>query len=251
MEELKEIAKGAGDILLRYRNRELAIRTKADESDFVTEADTESDAFIRTQLTKLFPEDQILSEETIDTVEDFSGRVWIVDPLDATDAYIRGNNGFSVMIGLSIHGKSSLGLIYLPALDTYYWASEGGGAWKQIGQQEPEPLHVNEVTSLEKIRFAVPSGGSVPIPATEYVHAASGGLKAGLLAEGKVEGIFYTDSNTGKWDFCASDILVREAGGQFTDAIGMPVDYSLPPVIFPKCILASNAHIHELMKSVV
>lgn len=254
-EEIKRIAFSAGEILLKYRNSDLDIHTKATDTDFVTKADKESDELIRRELNTLFPEDQILSEESATQVTDFSGRVWIVDPLDGTSYYITGDDTFSVMIGLSINGKSTFGLVYAPVLNEYYWAEAGKGAWKQNADGAINKISVSTVDDLTAARFVVSPKfiGSRPKDAfvnsvsvnRDYFRRASGGVKAGLVAEGKADVAYFEDDLTDKYDFCAYDIITREAGGMFTDMNGEPIDYSVSKEEFPKILLCSNGKLHQ------
>lgn len=253
--EIKRIAFLAGEILLKYRNEDLDIHTKATDTDFVTKADKESDELIRRELTALFPEDQILSEESAAQVTDFSGRVWVVDPLDGTSYYITKDDTFTVMIGLSINGKSTFGLVYAPVLKEYYWAEEGGGAWKQSADGAINNISVSTIDDLTIARYVVspkftglrPKDAFVSLVSVnrDYFRRASGGLKAGLVAEGKADIAYFEDDLTDKYDFCAYDIITREAGGMFTDMQGVLIDYSVTKEKFPKILLCSNGKLHQ------
>lgn len=255
LQEIKRIAFLAGEITLKYRNKELDVHTKASETDFVTKADKESDELIRHELNLLFPEDQILSEESDAQITDFSGRVWIVDPLDGTDYYITGDDTFSVMIGLSIKGKSIFGLVYAPVFNEYYWAEEGKGAWKEDVKGIVRKISVSTIDDLSLARFVVspkftglrPKDAFVDSVSINrnYLRCASGGLKAGLVAEGKADIAYFEDDLTDKYDFCAYDVIVREAGGMFTDKTGMLIDYSVPKDEFPKILICSNEQLHQ------
>lgn len=257
LEEIKQIAFLAGEILLKYRGGILDIQTKSHAKDFVTQADKESDALIRSRLESLFPDDQILSEESSHKISDYSGRVWIADPLDATAYYITGHDTFSVMIGLAVNGRSTFGLVYAPVLKEYYWAHENEGAWKQDADGLITKLSVSDVSDLNRARFVVSPSftGQRPIDSfvnsiainQDYVRLCSGGLKAAIISEGKAEVIYYELGSGGKWDFCASDIILREAGGMFTDMNGQLMDYSVPDSDFTKRLVGTNKKLHKLI----
>lgn len=255
LSKIKKIAKEAGDILMRHRDGDLDVKTKADDCDFVTNADKESDKFIRDKIKELFPGDKILSEETESSIIDFSGRVWIIDPLDGTKYYISGGDTFSVMIGLAVEGRSYFGLVYSPVFQTYYWAQKDRGAWKQDSNGNIIKLSVNEVLIAENLQIVVSPMYtglrekdlfvSSELSARDYVRIASGGLKTAKIAEGLADMTYYPYDNTGKWDFCASDILIQEAGGMFTDTDGNFVNYAVSNDKFPKTFICSNGKIHS------
>lgn len=110
------IAQEAGNIILPFfRSEELDTQYKRDEQDPVTAADYASDSYIKTQLSLLFPDDYILTEETANNDIDRSDSVWIVDPLDGTKNFIKQQDSFCVMIGRCTHGIPNLGVVYFPA----------------------------------------------------------------------------------------------------------------------------------------
>lgn len=127
LEDVIKIAKSAGSILMKHYTKDLSIKTKDHEFDFVTQADIEADKFIRDEINKLFPQDLILSEESDEMPEDFSKNVWMVDPLDGTKAFVNRNASFSVMIGLCKNGVPSLGVVYAPAKKILYYAEKSRG----------------------------------------------------------------------------------------------------------------------------
>lgn len=85
-------AQEAGSILMQYFGRELDVSTKTDEFDPVTLADTTSDEFIRKTIAETFPQDAIPSEENSLRPINYTGRVWMVDPLDGTKDFIAGGS---------------------------------------------------------------------------------------------------------------------------------------------------------------
>ena len=251
---LKGTAKEAGDILMRYRTEGFSVGTKTGAFDFVTDADTASDAFLVEKLASLFPEDKILIEESTSDMSDLSGRVWMVDPLDGTKHYIAGGDGFSVIIGLAVDGLPQLGVVYAPERDTYYWAEVGKGAWRQVGNSAPERLHVSSIKKMEKATLIVryprgekrkTDGFLDALVVKNRVQESSVGLQLGKIAEGSADAVYNLTTHANKWDYCAPEIILKEAGGMLTNFHGDALNYLLPYKDFFAMTIASNGLLHK------
>src|SRR5438105_5967144 len=119
-------ARSAGAIALRYWNTGLKAETKSDASP-VTVADRECERAISSALEAAFPDDGLLGEEG-SAKESRSGRRWIIDPIDGTRDFLRGNRAWSVLIGLEADGEVVAGVSYFPALDEMFTTARGSGA---------------------------------------------------------------------------------------------------------------------------
>ena len=82
-----DLARGAGEITLKYFRKQPETSTKSDGS-YVTIADREAEAYLRKQINERFPDDGILGEEEGE-LEGRSGRRWILDPIDGTKGFLR------------------------------------------------------------------------------------------------------------------------------------------------------------------
>jgi fructose-1,6-bisphosphatase/inositol monophosphatase family enzyme len=122
-----EAAIAAGAVQLDRRKTPLHVEIKADRSP-VTEVDSLCETIIRDKISKQFPRDGFLGEETGEE-KGTSGRRWIVDPLDGTRPYIKGLPTFSVLIALEDGGELVAGCIHLPAMGELYLAQKGKGAF--------------------------------------------------------------------------------------------------------------------------
>lgn len=256
LEIIKNLSIEAGNILMSYRNKNLSIETKKDKYDLVTEADRASDTFLLKKLSELFPNDQVLTEESQDTIKDYSGRVWMVDPLDGTKHYIAGYDGFSVMIGLAIDGKPELGVVYAPARELLYWAEKDKGAFKQKINNEPKKLKVSKIDNILDSRLVIRYRRGEVRPTDSFIDAllvkqkipeASVGLKLGKIAEGKADAVFNLNTRANKWDYCAPEIILREAGGTLSDLEGNSLDYLLLENKFKVMTVASNQLLQKVL----
>src|ERR1700733_3357150 len=118
-------AKKAAELALQYQPN-IIVETKQDNSP-VTQADRECERMIARMLGEAFPDDGILGEEGA-SAEGRSGRRWIIDPIDGTRDYVRGNPLWANLIALQADGEVVLGVVNLPVLGKLYSASRGAGA---------------------------------------------------------------------------------------------------------------------------
>src|SRR5882724_9885242 len=127
LELLEVVSRQGGAIALSYWNKGLQAETKSDASP-VTIADRECERAISRAIEEAFPEDGLLGEEG-SAKNSRSGRRWIIDPIDGTRDFVRGNRAWSVLIGLEADGEVVAGVSYFPALDEMFAAARGGGAF--------------------------------------------------------------------------------------------------------------------------
>ncbi len=254
MEKAIDIAREAGELLMKYQQGSFAIDKKGNNpNDLVTTADFESDILIRKLLQKEFPLDGILSEENKTSVSDYSGRVWIVDPLDGTNLFAQHKEGFCVIIGLCLNGAPRLGIVYDPLSKELYYAEKGKGAYLKKGSIKKR-IEASSIGSISKSRAILhPSyGGNTPhdkfinsIKVKEKTSECSAGTGIMKIACGEVE--FYFDGHcmASKWDTCGGQIILEEAGGRITDFLGNALDYKQAQNKWKFPFLASNGIIHK------
>jgi 3'-phosphoadenosine 5'-phosphosulfate (PAPS) 3'-phosphatase len=129
LEMAKELALGAGAILLEHYSQTTSVEWKG-KNDPVTAADRAASKFVVGELRKHFPLDGVLCEEEKDDLQRLSRpRVWVIDPMDGTKEFIARNGEFSVMIGLAVNGEAMLGVVYQPTERKLYYAAANGGAY--------------------------------------------------------------------------------------------------------------------------
>jgi histidinol-phosphatase len=225
-EELRELlefavllARGAGDITLKYFRRQPETSTKSDGS-YVTIADREAEAYLRRRIAERFPDDGILGEEEGEA-DGRSGRRWIVDPIDGTFAFVHGVPFYGVLIALEIEREMNVGVINIPVLGEIVSAAKGCGCFLN-----GEPARVSTTAKLEDalllstdFRAATHYGFG---PATESLqsHAKTSRTWGDcygyvLVATGRADVML--DPVMNLWDCAALLPIVEEAGGTFTD----------------------------------
>ncbi|MFL5297441.1 MAG: inositol monophosphatase family protein, partial [Phenylobacterium sp.] len=131
--ELAEICEQAAALILPLWRTGLAVAQKADESP-VTEADRQGEALILKALAERFPDVPVISEEDASefgTPDAIGPRFFLVDPLDGTKAFVRGDPNFTVNIGLIQDRRPVAGAVVAPPTGEC-WFTQGGGAMKRV-----------------------------------------------------------------------------------------------------------------------
>lgn len=243
MKQLLPIVREAGNAVMAIYRRGLAeVSHKADASP-VTEADLASHRVLVTHLAHLLPSCQVVSEEDAVSLvyRQSTGRFWLIDPLDGTKEFIARNGEFTVNIALIEEGRSTLGVVYAPAIDALYWGGDGLGAFKCIGDQTAA---INVLPAAEGHACRVVASKSHLNEATQamidrlgdvsLVQAGSS-LKFCRVAEGEAD-IYPRLAPTCEWDTAAAQAVLEGAGGVVVDLQGQPLLYGKPNVLNPSFI---------------
>jgi len=244
---------------MKYHCQELEIKTKSHKYDFVTQADIEADKYIRKELNKLFPKDKILSEEFDWKPKDYSGNVWIVDPLNGSKDFVHQGGGFSVMIGLCVEGVPFIGVVYAPARNLLYYAQKDNGAYV-VQNNKKKKLAVSKInqiknsTVITRIIHGEPRNLDKVVYSLNFkkeIKESSVGIKLGLITESKADLHINTNFRCSKWDTCAPQVILEEAGGCLTDLEGNSLNYKQKSIKWGKSFVASNNLLHcEVIKRI-
>lgn len=236
----REVAVAAGKIQLESLGKLLRTETKKDSSP-VTEVDKRCEELIRDTLTKRFPRDGFLGEES-GHMAGQSGRRWIVDPLDGTRPFIRGIPTFSVLIALEEADRIVTGCIHLPALKETYWACRGGGAFlngSRIQVSKKSTLAEAMGSGMGYVQRADTPNGRILLELMRRWGFSYGFMDAytyGSIAAGRLDACVNLLDQA--WDCAAGVCIVEEAGGKFTDVEGRLSVYNGSAVF-------SNGLLHE------
>jgi 3'(2'), 5'-bisphosphate nucleotidase len=254
----EQAARAAGAIIrAHYARASMQIDTKADASP-VTQADREANEAILAVLRVAFPADAILSEETPDDEARLGARrVWIIDPLDGTRDFIARSGEFAVHVGLAIDGVATVGAVYRPTLDAMYSAVlDGEAICDEAGVRRA--LHVSTERVRSQLRIGVSRLNQSSL--LGRVIAASGiapqtvamgaSTKHMALASGELDAVIALGSEH-EWDTCAPEVVIRAAGGDFTDADGQPFRYNRSDTMHYRGSIASNRACHSELVALV
>jgi 3'(2'), 5'-bisphosphate nucleotidase len=244
-------------VLLRHYHTPFLVEQKMNalqEMEEVTAADREANELIVECLSKEFPDDGILAEESTDTERRLEKeRVWLIDPMDGTKNFVQRDGDFAVQIGLSVSGESVMGAVYQPVRDVLYWAEQGVGSWIEHAKELPRQMTVSSQTNPQQMILA--SSRSHRSPRMERVvnlfgfksevRRGSVGVKVGLITEQEADLYLHLSPSTKQWDTCAPEIILHEAGGRLTDLFGQPLRYNGVRIDNRNGIVATNGAAHE------
>ena len=197
----------------------------------LTRADLASDTIISEALARLEPALPILSEEG-DLEAFLAGRhatFWCVDPLDGTKEFIGGRDEYTVNIAVVENARPVFGVIYVPPKRALYWAVAGGGAWRRVGQGDPERIRPTGRTAP---RTAVASRSHLDDRTRAYLERlqvaetiqCGSSVKMTAVAEGRAD-IYPRFGPTSLWDTAAGAAIAAEAGCRVLALDGAPLSY--------------------------
>lgn len=225
---LREAVQMAGAEVLRLAAEGFETHIKPDQSP-VTSADLAVNQILRSHLLERFPEDGWLSEESPDDdVRLQKSRIWIVDPIDGTKAFIRGEPEFCISAALVEQGRPVVAAILNPSTQEFFSATRGGGL--HLNQEPVAPPKILEgqqpvlaVSPWEQHLGRFKSLGS---------HVASRPMRSiawalALAASGRIHAVA-TFEPENEWDVAAGTLLVEEAGGSMYDGDGQSLDFNRP-----------------------
>ena len=235
-----DAARAAAQVIHSFYGRSPGVRIKADASP-VTEADERAEQVIGSILSERFPGYGFYGEETGQHAMGAES-IWLVDPIDGTKSFMRQAPFFSTQIALLRAGELVLGVSNAPAYDELAWAERGGGAFLN-----ERAIRVSEVAQLKDAFVSTGNLKSVArsptwsrfgelIQRIDRVRGYGDFVHYHLLASGSLDAVIESDINI--LDIAALTVLVREAGGTFTDLDGEPVGLGTTSV------LATNGRLH-------
>mgnify|MGYP001546733213 FL=1 len=232
-QQVLDIAREAGDAILKVYHQDFSVTDKDDKSP-LTEADLASHRVIAQRLGELDPEIPILSEEGADIPYAIRRQwqdYWLIDPLDGTREFVKRNGEFTVNIARIQRGRPVLGVVHVPVSGVSYVGEHGQGAWKVAADGEATAILV-QAKRQRTARVAGSrshAGDSLKrflerLGDHEIVSMGSS-LKLCLVAEGAAD-IYPRLGPTSEWDTAAAQAVVEAAGGAVTDTDLKPLRYN-------------------------
>jgi len=220
LELIRGAAVAAGDLALAERDQGLKIWSKSGGSP-VTSADMAVDALLKDMLLKARPDYGWLSEETVDSTDRLRrDRLFIVDPIDGTVAYMKNKPWWCVPIAVVEHGRPVAAVIHAPALNETFEATLGGGArlnGRPISASDTESL--DDASVLADARLMEGPLWPEPWPEMRFEKRNAIAYRMALVAAGAFDAAI---ALTPKWDWdvAAGDLIAHEAGARVTDHHG-------------------------------
>lgn len=226
---LAEAARAAGDIARRHFGNGPETWQKDDGQGPVTEADLEIDAMLRRDLMAARPAYGWMSEESADGPERLSrDRVFVVDPIDGTRAFLEGSHDFSHSLAVVEDGVPVAAAIYLPMRDRLFLAARAGGATLNgaaIAATGRGALDGATVLGTKaNFRDELWHGGPPPVARS---FRSSLAYRLALVGQGRFDAMI-TLRDAWEWDIAAGALIVAEAGGRIADRRGAALRFNNP-----------------------
>jgi len=240
---LDDAAREAGQLLARYY-RDGAKSWEKSKGHPVTEADMAAEACLREHLLGARPDYGWLSEETEDDGSRLTkDRVFVVDPMDGTRAFIKRRPHFTVSVAVVEGGLPIAAAVYNPLTDEMYSAAKDSGAalnGKRMSVSDRDDLDgAKFLGDPDAFKSLIADGASIE-------RRNSIAYRIALVASGQFDGAVSPRPKS-DWDLAAAQLIIEEAGGILTDSDGKPYVYGqdsirkAPP-------LAAGPRLHALLR---
>ena len=247
---IESLARKAGDALMKHFREDWSLlKERSTAKEAATRYDKEVDSLIIEEIKRHYPQHSLLTEES-GFLQGNPDWLWIVDSLDGTGDFANFNPFFSICIALMHKNELVLGTIYAPAIDEFYFAEKGEGAYLN-----GKMIQVSDISDLSQSYIFYCEGGEKDRAKTgrlvyriypqvkDMRKLGSAGLETAWVATGKGEAYFTTRIEP--WDVAPGVLLVQEAGGEITDFQGNPWKPETSDLLF------SNGKVHRDMLSLI
>ncbi len=244
LNKIVEIAYKAGDIIKEGASKDKSINYKG-SIDLVTEYDLKVEKFLKDKLMPIFPNHEIIAEESSkNPFKEYNNAIFI-DPIDGTTNFVHGFPFVSISIGVYTEKVGQYGIVYNPIMNEMFFAEYGKGAFLN-----GEKISVSNKESLDKSLCAT----GFPyikddLPYLMQILEKTLSISRGIRRAGSAaidlcyvaKGVFdlYYETNLKPWDISAGIIILREAGGTVTDFNGGNQELKTGALI------ASNSLVHK------
>lgn len=249
LELLKNAALAAAEIGKKYFQDDPEVWDKGGAQGPVTEADLAIDAMLRTDLRAARPDYGWLSEETEDDQDRLAhDRVFIVDPIDGTRAFIAGQRSWSHSLAIADKGRVVAAAVYVPMMDRMYLASDtetstlNGDAIRATAQGQFDGAQV--LTTKANLKDEFWQNGAPPVTLKFRPSLA---YRLSLVGQGRFDAMI-TLRDCWEWDIAAGELIVRQAGGRATDMLDAPLMFNNPLPKTNGCVAAGPA-LHAMLQA--
>jgi myo-inositol-1(or 4)-monophosphatase len=236
-DRLAEAVQEAGAMAFKLFGGPLKSWTKGEAASPVTEADIAANELLHKHLLR--PGDGWLSEESEnDPTRLQAGRIWVVDPIDGTRAFMAGREDWTISAALVVAGRPVAAALYAPVTRELFLATAGGGATRN-----GEAIHATggglpgtRIGGPKRVLERMVSSGAGIAPQPR-IHSLA--LRLARVADGGLDAAM-SGGNGHDWDLAAADLLVQEAGGVMTALDGRTLIYNRPDPVHGVLIAAGR-----------
>jgi 3'(2'), 5'-bisphosphate nucleotidase len=229
---LAEIVEAASALILPLWRTGVTVETKSDKSP-VTEADQRGEALILEALQRAFPGVPVVAEESVSASgapPTIGRQFFLVDPLDGTKAFVRGEAHFTVNIGLIEDGVPVAGAVAAPATGEVWFTADGGALKRQAGERSGSPVRVRPRDPSHVLALVSHTLKPEQLEALQAQYgfterqAMDSSIKFCVIAEGGAD-LYPRHGTTMEWDIAAAHAVLASAGGRVTTPDGEPFVY--------------------------
>ncbi|MDO9639134.1 MAG: 3'(2'),5'-bisphosphate nucleotidase CysQ [Pseudotabrizicola sp.] len=242
---LTDAARAAGDIAMRFWRQNPQVWDKGGDHGPVTEADLAVNDMLKATLLAARPDYGWLSEETPDSADRLSAqRVFILDPIDGTRAFVAGEDNFAVSLAVAVAGRVVAGAVMMPAKNRLYTGEIGGparcnGVEIRAGTRA-DLVGSNLLATKANMEASHWPGG---VPDLKRSFRTSLAYRLCLAAEGRYDGMI-TFRDTWEWDIAAGSLICDCAGARVTDRTGTALRFNSPGAMTAG-VIATNPALHS------
>ncbi|MBP5972546.1 3'(2'),5'-bisphosphate nucleotidase CysQ [Brasilonema sp. CT11] len=265
LEKILELARsvgwGATDRLRFYYRQtdNIEVQYKQNENEPVTIADVNVNNYILENLQVALGKEDFayISEETYKGEQVQQEWVWIIDPLDGTRDFIKKTGEYAIHIALVQGTRPVLAVVAVPEAEKLYYAIKGGGAFVETRERKTLPLQVSSRERIEDLTLVVSRSHRNErlnyllqhLPCQNQKSVGSVGGKIAAIVEQRADIYISLSGNSAPkdWDIAAPELILTEAGGEFTHFDGTPLQYNIGDVNQWGGLLASNGQYHEVL----
>ncbi len=237
----------AGEIAMSYFRKDVEVFWKNGGHSPVTVADFAANDAIAEILRAARPDYGWLSEETDDDARRLNAeRLFIIDPIDGTRAFMDGKDFWCVSIAVVAAGKPVAGVLYAPALEQTYLATADGVLTKNGVSFQSAALEARrmKVTGSDEMFAKIPPSAMNRIERMKNVPSLA--YRLAMVADGQLDATLVR-ANSHDWDIAAAHLILTNAGGRLEDASGNPPAYNRPIPRHPVLCGASLASADMMM----
>jgi histidinol phosphatase-like enzyme (inositol monophosphatase family) len=248
LDEAVALVRAAGELTLEwFRNEALAVEHKGDGTP-VTQADKAAERLLREELARRFPDDAVIGEEEPSSAGT-SGRTWVIDPIDGTKSFTHGVPLYSNLLAMYDDEGCAIGVINLPALGETVYAGRGLGCFA-----DGQSARVSTRATLAGGCVCTSGLGPWTSPQLAAIKRAGPLLRTwgdgygfALVATGRIEAM--VDPRVAVWDLGPMPVILREAGGRYSDMTGS--DNVTLDVDVVASSVATNGLVHDELLEVL
>lgn len=249
LELLSSAALAAGQEALRYFRNDVQIFWKNGGASPVTAADHAANDLLKDQLLGARPGYGWLSEESDDDPSRLSqDRVFIIDPIDGTRAFMTGKETWCVSAALTERGVPVAGVLFAPALDEFYVATADGKVLKNgrdISVAAADPSGRFRMSASDAMINPLPDAVRRDLERLSRIPSLA--YRLAMIADGRMDATLVMPK-AHDWDLAAADLILRNAGGRLTDVGGRDLVYN-GAVPEHGVLIAASCALHPRMMS--